>query len=78
MTLVTLGSELAVDKLAEMADRIMEMTTPSLAAMKKPSQLPVADAAEVNSLRAEDRHLQDLVQSMSVRPRESQQDFLGA
>ena len=68
-TLVPLGSKLAVDKLAEMADRIMEMTALSLG--HHHSHKWWMDAAEVNSLRAEARNLQDLVQSISVSARDS-------
>lgn len=68
MTLVPSGDELTLEKLADMADRILELATPTIGAVHT---LPPQASPEVQSLRAEIRQLQELVKSMSTRPRES-------
>lgn len=68
MTLVPSASELTLEKLADMADRILELATPTIGALHMP---PPQALPEVESLRAEVRQLQELVKAMSTRPRES-------
>lgn len=52
MTLVPSGSELTLEKLADMADRILELATPTIGAVFTP---PPQASSEVESLRAEVR-----------------------
>jgi len=73
MTLVPSGSELTLEKLADMADRILELATPTIGAVHMP---PPPTSSEVETLRTEIRQLQELVKSMSTQPRESRRRSL--
>ena len=66
MVLAPSASSITLDNLAEMADRIMELSTPSIAAIHAPS---VSSLSEIDSLRAEVRQLKELVQSLSLYSR---------
>ena len=66
MVLAPSASSITLDNLAEMADRIMEVSTPSIAAIHAPS---VSSSSEIDSLRAEVRQLKELVQSLSLYSR---------
>lgn len=58
MVLAPSGSGVNLDNLAEMADRIMEVSTPTMAAVQVPST-----SAEIDSLRAELRELREMMNS---------------
>ena len=62
MVLAPSGSSVSLDNLAEMADRIMEVTTPTVAAMHSPPTPP----SEVEVLRSHIRDLQEQVKSLSM------------
>lgn len=65
MVLAPSGGSITLDNLAEMADRIMEVSTPSVATVHVPSA-----PSEIDSLRTEVRQLKELMQSFSSRSRD--------
>lgn len=63
------GTDITLDNLAEMADRIMEVSTPTVAVMctyPEPST-----SADIASLRTEVHQLQELVNSLTSHSRDS-------
>ena len=54
-------SNIVLDDLAEMADRIMEVATPTVVAVQVP--LASSPSTELKSLRAEVRELHDMVKT---------------
>ena len=66
MVLAPSGTGISLDNLADMADRIMDVSTPTVATVHAPPA-----PAEVDSLRAEVRQLQELVKSLAFHPRDS-------
>lgn len=69
LVLVSSDPGTTLDALAETADRMMEVSGPPIAAVRAtPSQL---HSSEVDALRSEVRQLQELVKTLSVRPRSS-------
>ena len=60
------GCSIDLDNLAEMADRIMEVSTPSVAAVHTPQAPP---PSEINSLCSGVRQLKNIVLSLSHQPR---------
>ena len=56
MVLAPSGNDITLDNLAEMADRILEVSTPTVTAVHS-----VPTSTEIDSLRTEVRQLQDLV-----------------
>ena len=73
MVLAPTGSTVPLDTLAEMADRIVEVANPPVAALQTPSAPSPPSNPEVDSLRSEVRQLKELVHSLSLhsRPRDS-------
>lgn len=69
MVLASSGTGIPLDNLAEMADRIMEVSTPAIAAVHAPPMSPASN--DLNSLRAEVRQLQELVKSLTFSSRDS-------
>ena len=67
MVLAPSGTSVTLDNLAEMADRILEVSSPAIAAMRAP---PPPVSTEIASLRSEVRQLQKMMQSLSLRSRE--------
>ena len=65
MILAPSASSIALDALADMADQIMEVATPSVGAV----QAPAPPTSEIDSLRSEVRHLSEMVRSLSFQPR---------
>ena len=69
MVLASTPDAIALDKLAEMADKIIEVATPSIASVDTPTtaaaDLPPTLAAEVEHVRAEMSRLEKLVQKIA-------------
>ena len=69
VVLAPLGIDVSLDKLADTADRIVEVATPSIAAFHAPPTGTSSQSAELASLRAEVTRLQDQMKSLSLQPR---------
>ena len=69
MVLAPADSTTSLDKLAEMADRVMEVSTPTVAALNTPSALSLLK--ELESLRMEVHQPQDRMRSLSRPSRDS-------
>lgn len=67
MVLAPSGTDISLNNLADMADRIMEVSTPTVAAVHAPPPEPVP--TELGSLRAEVRQLREMMQSLSFPSR---------
>ena len=62
MVLASADPSISLDALAETADRVMEVSGPSVAAVRTPHA-----TSELDSLRSEVRQLQDLMRNLSTR-----------
>ena len=74
MVLAPSGTDVSLDNLAEMADRIMDVPTTTVAGVHAPQFFPPHTppaSTEIDSLRAEVRQLQDMVRSLMLYPRDS-------
>lgn len=67
VSMAPLGMYVTLDKLADMADRIVDMVTPSIAAVHVPPTGPSV-STEVASLRAEITRLKEQMRSLAVQP----------
>ncbi len=67
MVLASSGTDVSLNSLADIADRIMEVSTPSIAAFHKPPG-PTPNA-EMDSLREDMKRLQEMVSSLSHQSR---------
>jgi len=65
MVLASTDESLALDKLAELADKVMEVATPSVSAIATPQI-----TTEVEQLRTEVTRLQELVKSLTTQARQ--------
>ena len=65
MVLAPSADSITLDNLAEMADRVMEVSSPTIGAVHTPTS-----SADIESLRSEVRQLTDLVQSLTFRSRD--------
>jgi len=74
MVLAPSGIGISLDSLAEMADRIMEVATPTVSSVQAPPPHPAS--AEISSLQAEVRQLQDLVKSLTLPTRDARRRSL--
>ncbi len=59
----------SLDKLAEMADKIIEVAVPSVSAVS--ASTPAAPTSEIEQLRAEVTRLEKMVSKLAARPRSS-------
>lgn len=64
MVLASTDSSMDLDKLADMADKVMEVATPTVATVS----VPHSSDSEVKQLREEVARLADLVASLTTRP----------
>ncbi len=75
MVLAPSGTDISLNNLADMADRIMEVSTPTVAAVHVPPPVhqtpPEPVPTELGSLRAEVRQLREMMQSLSFPLRNS-------
>ena len=69
MVLASVDASMSLEKLADMADKVLEVATPSVAAIQNPDPVPAADSSEVALLRQEVTRLAALIESMSPRSR---------
>ena len=65
VVLASTDPSMDLDKLADMADKVLEVATPSIAAISDPHP----DNSKVHKLREEVAHLADLVSSLTTRSR---------
>ena len=68
MVLASADSSMDLDKLADMADKVMEVAAPTVAAVSD-TRSDCTDNSEVKQLREEVARLADLVASLTTRPR---------
>ncbi len=69
MVLASTPDSTSLDKLAEMADKIMEVAVPSVSAVS--ASTPAAPTSEIEQLRAEVTRLEKMVSKLAARPRSS-------
>lgn len=68
MVLASADASMTMDKLADMADKVMEVATPNVAAITGTQANPV-DSSGFQQLRDEVSRLNDLVASLAIRSR---------
>ena len=71
MVLASTDATMDVNKLAELADKVLEVATPNISAVSSshPESPPPMDSLEISQLRKEVAHLTQLVESLTAQAR---------
>ncbi len=72
MVLASADASMELDKLADMADKVMEVATPTIAAVTEPQPNPppnTSDPSDIQQLKEEVAHLTARIEALTTRSR---------